>query len=354
MIEGQEGVTWEQWVALAETCERVGIETLFRSDHYLSFSFPHERAAHDAWTTIAGLAALTTKLRFGTLVSPVTFRQPSQLTNAVATVDHISGGRVELGMGAGWNELEHESFGFGFPPLRERLEHLAEQLEIVHRLWTEEKHYHLVDCPALPKPVQDPHPPLIVGGRAKPGTAIPAARFADEYNVIGSSLEDYVAARKALDEACEGEGRDPKTLRMSIMTGVLLGAGEDELLDNARASMERWGSPMSPEEALERGRARGTAGTPEQLIEGLGRLEEVGVERRPARTRRRRRSGTSRRHAHAPGRVARHGRHELPCRPDTERRAAPRALRVPAHRTTRRGSAHTGLGPDPRRARLHA
>ena len=219
MIEGQEGVTWEQWVALAETCERAGIETLFRSDHYLSFSFPHERAAHDAWTTIAGLAALTTKLRFGTLVSPVTFRHPSLLTNAVATVDHISGGRVELGMGAGWNELEHEAFGFPFPPLRERLEHLAEQIEIVHRLWTEEhvtfegKHYHLVDCPALPKPVQDPHPPLLVGGRAKPGTAIPAARFADEYNVIGSSLEDYVAARKALDEACEREGRDPKTLR---------------------------------------------------------------------------------------------------------------------------------------------
>ena len=188
-------------------------------------------------------------------------------------------------MGAGWNELEHESFGFAFPPLRERLEHLAEQIEIVHRLWTEEhvtfegKHYHLVDCPALPKPVQDPHPPLIVGGRAKPGTAIPAARFADEYNVIGASLEDYVAARKALDEACEREGRDPKTLRMSIMTGVLLGADEDDLLDKARASMERWGSEMSPEEAVERARARGTAGTPEQLIEGLGRLEEVGVER---------------------------------------------------------------------------
>ena len=285
MIEGQEGVTWEQWAALAETCERVGIESLFRSDHYLSFSSPHERAAHDAWSTIAGLAARTTKLRFGTLVSPVTFRHPSVLANAVATVDHISGGRVELGMGAGWNELEHEAFGFAFPPLRKRLEHLAEQLEIVHRLWTEEHvtfegtHYRLVDCPALPKPLQDPHPPLLVGGRAKPGTVIPAARFADEYNVIGASLEEYAAARKALGEACEREGRDPKTLRMSIMTGVLLGADEDDLLEKARASMERWGSPMSPEEAAERGRARGTAGTLEQLIEGLGRLEEIGVER---------------------------------------------------------------------------
>ena len=285
MIEGQEGVSWEQWVALAETCERVGIESLFRSDHYLSLSFPHERAAHDAWTTIAGLAARTSKLRFGTLVSPVTFRHPSVLANAVATADHISGGRVELGIGAGWMELEHEAFGFPFPPLRERLARLAEQLEIVHRLWTEEHvtfegaHYGVVDCPALPKPVQDPHPPLLVGGRAKPGTAIPAARFADEYNVIGSSLEDYVAARKALDEACKRERRDPKTLRMSIMTGVLLGSDEGDLLDKARASMDRWGSPMSPEEALERGRARGTAGTPAQLVEGLGRLEEIGVVR---------------------------------------------------------------------------
>ncbi len=244
-----------------------------------------QRAAHDAWTTIAGLAALTKRLRFGTLVSPVTFRHPSLLTNAVATVDHISGGRVELGMGAGWNELEHEAFGFPFPPLRERLEHLAEQIEIVHRLWTEEhvtfegKHYRLVDCPALPKPVQKPHPRLLVGGRAKPGSANPAARFADEYNVIGSSLEDYVAARKALDEACEREGRDPKTLHMSIMTCILLGADENDLLEKARASMERWGSELSPEEAVQRGRARGTAGTPEQLIEGFARLEAVGVER---------------------------------------------------------------------------
>lgn len=285
MIEGQEGVSWDQWVALAETCERVGIEALFRSDHYLSLSSPHERAAHDAWTTIAGLAALTTTLRFGTLVSPVTFRHPSLLANAVATVDHISGGRVELGMGAGWMELEHEAFGFPFPPMRERLEHLVEQLEIVHRLWTEEHvtfegtHYRLADCPALPKPLQDPHPPLLVGGRAKPGTAIPAARFADEYNVIGGSIDDYAAARTALDEACEREGRDPKTLRMSIMTGFLLVADEGNLLARARASMKRWGSPMSAKEAVQRARARGTAGTPEQLIEGLGRLEEVGVER---------------------------------------------------------------------------
>jgi F420-dependent oxidoreductase-like protein len=285
MIEGQEGVSWEQWVALADACERAGIEALFRSDHYLSFSNPHERTAHDAWTTIAGLAARTTKLRLGTLVSPVTFRNPSLLANAVTTADHISRGRVELGMGAGWNELEHEAFGFPFPPLRVRLEHLAEQIEIVHRLWTEEHvsfegtHYRLVDCPALPKPVQKPHPRLLVGGRAKPGSANPAARFADEYNVIGSSLEEYAAARKALDEACERADRDPKTLSMSIMSGFVLGSNEEELLAHARATVERWGTGTDPATVVERFRERGLAGTPDELLEGFGRLAEVGVER---------------------------------------------------------------------------
>jgi F420-dependent oxidoreductase-like protein len=284
MVEGQEGVTWEQWVALAETCERSGIEALFRSDHYLSPSSP-ERPAHDAWTTLAGLAALTTTLRFGTLVSPVTFRHPSLLANAVGTVDHISGGRVELGMGAGWMDEEHRAFGFPFPPLRERHARLAEQIEIVHRLWTEEsvtfrgEHYTLEDCPARPKPVQKPRPPLIVGGHGKPGTANPAARFADEYNMIGSSLAEYEEARRVLDAACERAGRDPKSLRMSVMTGFLLGVDEDDLKEKARATLERWGSSLSPDEAIERYRSRGTTGTPDEVVAGLRRLEEVGVER---------------------------------------------------------------------------
>lgn len=285
MIEGQEGVSWEEWLAIARTCEEHGIEAMFRSDHYLSQSFPHERAAHDAWTTLAGLAAHTTTLRLGSLVSPVTFRHPSLLANAVATVDHVSGGRVELGMGAGWMELEHAAFGFPFPPLRERLERLAEQVEIVHRLWTEEhvtftgKHFSLVDCPALPKPVQRPRPPILLGGRAQPGTVRPAVRFADEYNLIGSSLEEYAAARRRLDEACERAGRDPGSLRLSVMTGFLLGADRAELLERARLTMERWGADLGPEDALARYEARGTAGTPDQLIDGLRRMEEAGIER---------------------------------------------------------------------------
>src|SRR6266516_1310182 len=138
MIEGQEGVTWEHWCALADACEEHGVETLFRSDHYISQSNETGNVAHDAWTTLAGLAARTTTLRFGTLVSPATFRLPGLLANAVATVDHISGGRIELGLGAGWMEREHRAYGFPFPETGVRLETFAEQLEIAHRLWSDE------------------------------------------------------------------------------------------------------------------------------------------------------------------------------------------------------------------------
>ena len=182
MIEGQEGVSWQQWLALARACEEHGVETLFRSDHYLSPAAPFEREALDAWTTIAALAASTTRLRFGTLVSPATFRHPSLLAKAVATADHVSGGRVELGMGAGWMELEHRAHGFEFPSTRERVELLAEQIEVVHGQWTEErfsfegKHYRLAESPGLPKPLQEPHPRLLVGGSARAGTVRPTFR----------------------------------------------------------------------------------------------------------------------------------------------------------------------------------
>src|SRR6202521_2051481 len=153
MIEGQEGVSWQQWCALADACEQHGVETLFRSDHYISQSDEDGNVAHDAWTTLAALAARTTTLRFGTLVSPATFRLPSLLANAAATVDHVSGGRIELGLGAGWMAREHEAFGFPFPEVSVRIGMFAEQLEIVHRLWTEQRvdfdgdHYTLEDAP---------------------------------------------------------------------------------------------------------------------------------------------------------------------------------------------------------------
>src|SRR5256885_15922481 len=213
MIEGQEGVTWEQWLALAGACEEHGVGTLFRSDHYVSFSAPGRTGSLDAWTTIAALAARTTTLRLGTLVSPATFRHPSVLAKSVVTADHVSGGRVELGLGAGWMVPEHEQYGFAFPPTRERLAIFAEQLEIVARSWTEERldfegrHYQLRGLTALPRPVQQPRPPLIVGGAGKPGTPRPPARRADEDNTPFPPLQGRPTRPAQVEQVRREEGR---------------------------------------------------------------------------------------------------------------------------------------------------
>src|SRR3954449_2668913 len=242
MIEGQEGVAWEHWCALADACEQHGVETLFRSDHYISQSAEATNVAHDAWTTLAGLAARTRGIRFGTLVTPATFRLPGLLANAVATVDHISGGRIELGLGAGWMEREHRAYGFPFPATKTRLGMFAEQLEIVHRLWTEERvdflgaHYTLEDAPAQPKPLQEPHPPILVGGSGTRGTAGPAARFADEYNTPFVSPDDFARIRAKVRAAADETGR---SLRYSTMTGCLIGDTHDDARERARTLYER-------------------------------------------------------------------------------------------------------------------
>jgi F420-dependent oxidoreductase-like protein len=280
MIEGQEGVSWEQWLALAAAAEEAGIEALFRSDHYLSLEAPGERASLDAWTTLAGLAARTSRIRLGTLVSPATFRHPSVLAKAVATVDHISGGRVELGLGAGWMELEHRAYGFDFPPTSERVARFAEQLEIVHRVWTEEattfrgRFYELEECPGLPKPLQRPRPPIIVGGSAHPGTTRPAARFADEYNTFSVSPDEARRRRRRLDEACEAEGRDPATLPLSVMAGFLIGSDEGELRERARRL-----AGDGADELLARYDDSGVAGTPTEIVERFRAYEDAGVVR---------------------------------------------------------------------------
>src|SRR5438067_2128814 len=186
MIEGQEDVSWDAWQAVAAACEEGGFEGLFRSDHYGSVMGRSERGSLDAWATLAALAATTSRIRLGTLVSPATFRHPSVLAKMAVTADHVSGGRVELGLGAGWHEGEHVQHGFPFLSARERVSLFAEQIEIVHRSWTEDRfdfsgeHYTLRGAEPLPKPSEKPN--LIVGGSAKPGTVGPAVRFADEYN----------------------------------------------------------------------------------------------------------------------------------------------------------------------------
>jgi alkanesulfonate monooxygenase SsuD/methylene tetrahydromethanopterin reductase-like flavin-dependent oxidoreductase (luciferase family) len=222
MIEGQENVTWDQWRAIGKACEDSGIGTLFRSDHYLSVEGEHDRGSLDAWSQIAALGAITDRLRFGTLVSPVTFRHPSHLAKAVVTADHVTGGgRVELGLGAGWLEAEHEAYGFPFPPTGTRMQMLAEQLELVRREWEEGpfsfegEHYSVRDLDALPKPIERPR--LLLGGRGGPRSLALAAHFADEYNTFHKSPDECREIRAGLDAECEKEGRDPATLPLSLM-----------------------------------------------------------------------------------------------------------------------------------------
>jgi F420-dependent oxidoreductase-like protein len=274
MIEGQEGVTWKHWCAIADACEEQGIETLFRSDHYISQSAEAANVPHDAWTTIAGLAARTTRLRFGTLVSPVTFRLPGLLANAVATADHISGGRVELGLGAGWMEREHRAYGFPFPPMSTRVAMLAEQLEIVHRLWTEDRvdfhgeHYTLENAPAQPKPLQNPHPPLLVGGSGKRGTVEPAVRFADEYNMPFASPEELAAVKPRIGN-----------LRLSTMTGFVVGETRTDALARAQALYERVPRDIDFDAWLARYGERAIVGSVEEAAARLREYEHAGCDR---------------------------------------------------------------------------
>src|SRR4029077_12954568 len=200
MIEGQEGVSWDEWLALAQGCEQHHIPTLFRSDHYMNLDGRHpERGSLDAWATLTALAAITSTVRLGTMGSPATFRPPSELAKVVVTADHVSGGRIDLGLGAGWHEREHEAYGFPFFSTKERMDVLEEQLQIVLGNWGAEPftfegaHYTLRDLDAEPKPVQRPHPPLIIGGSGGSRSAAFAARFADEYNTPFATVDEVRA-----------------------------------------------------------------------------------------------------------------------------------------------------------------
>ena len=255
MIEGQEDVSWEQWVALARACEEHGVDGLFRSDHYRG-GIRSPGGSLDAWATLAGLAALTRTIRLGTMVSPVTFRQAAVLAKNVVTVDHISAGRAELGIGAGWNAAEHAEHDIPFPPTRERVLLLAQQVETIVRQWTES---------ADPKPVQRSRPPLIVGGSAKPGTLAPAVRHADEYNTFGAELGELRERKRRLDDACDRAGRDPATIRFTLMTTFALG---DAGLRRVNQLLGREGPP--PPSWI--------AGGVDQIVEQLREYAEAGLD----------------------------------------------------------------------------
>ena len=287
MIEGQEGVTWDQWIALARACEEHGFEGLFRSDHYLSFWDPNARGALDAWATIAALGAITQRIRLGAMVSPVTFRHPSELAKVVVTADHASRGRVELGMGAGWFEAEHRAFGFPFPPVAERLGLLTEQVEIVHRLITgdgsevtfEGEHYTLGSCPAWPAPHQRPHPPLIIGGGARRRSAALAARWADEYDTVYVSPTQARERFDRVSAACEEIGRDPDSIRRSVLLKIVAGADDAEVRRRGTEQMAWQNEDGDVDAYLEDLRGAGLAGTPSEIVEQLAAYADAGVQR---------------------------------------------------------------------------
>ena len=284
MIEGQEGVTWDDWVRLARLTEEHGLEGLFRSDHYTAIVRP-DADAHDAWTTLAGLAALTDSIRLGTMVSPATFRHPSVLARMAVTVDHISGGRVEVGMGSGWYEREHQAHGFPFLDAKQRFELFSEQVEVVVRSWTEERFDHdgpaytLRDQQARPRPVQQPHPPLVLGGTAKPRFAALAARYATEVNTLGAANDELRERKAALDRACVEAGRDPASLDYSVMTTCYLGETHADVVDRVAGFLAIRGDDADPSALIGERRDRWLVGTVDEVAERLRELADIGVSR---------------------------------------------------------------------------
>ena len=276
--EPQEGATYDDQLAIALLAEELGFDAYFRSDHYISFfgddGLP---GPTDAWITLAGLARDTTRLRLGTLVSPVTFRLPGPLAIAVAQIDSMSGGRIELGLGAGWNDREHAAYGIPFPGTGERFDHLEEQLAVITGLWATPEgerfsysgsHYEIDDSPALPKPVQRPGPPVIIGGFGPTRTPRLAAQYASEFNVAFAPPDAFPAVAARVHAACDAIGRDPASLPTSIANTVVCGSDD--------AEVERRAANIGRDAAT--ARLTHIAGTPAEVIDRIGVYRDAGAE----------------------------------------------------------------------------
>jgi F420-dependent oxidoreductase-like protein len=276
--EPQQGASYDDLLAVARRAEDLGFAAFYRSDHYLAMGTDGLPGPTDAWTTLAGLARETTTIRLGTLMSSATFRLPGPLAITVAQVDQMSGGRVELGIGAGWYEAEHTAYGIPFPDTAERFDRLEETLAVVTGLWTTPpgetfsftgEHYHLADSPALPKPVQSPRPPVLVGGVGPRRTPTLAARFADEFNVPFSSLDVTRRQFDRVRDACRAAGREPSS--MTLSNALVLCCGRDE------AEIGRRAAAIGRD--VDELRENGLAGTPAEVVDKLGRYGEAGADR---------------------------------------------------------------------------
>jgi F420-dependent oxidoreductase-like protein len=276
--EPQQGATYDDLLAVARRTQEDGFDAFFRSDHYLGIGTDGLPGPTDAWLTLAALARETSDIRLGTLLTSATFRLPGPLAISVAQVDQMSGGRVELGIGAGWYEAEHTAYGIPFPSTGERFDRLEEALAVITGLWAtpegerfdfDGEHFQLHDSPALPAPVQSPGPPVIVGGKGKRRTPALAARHAAEFNVPFGSVATSRDLFGRVQDACEAAGRDPGSIVLSNALVLCVGKDEAELSRRAEAIGQDVGEL----------RRDALGGTPQEVVERLGEYAEAGSSR---------------------------------------------------------------------------
>ena len=296
MIEAQQGYSYEDQLALVRRAESAGFESFFRSDHYAAFPGASDRPTTDAWAVLAGLARETTRITLGALVSPVTFRHPGNFVKLVTTVDQMSGGRIEVGVGAGWNDEDHEQLGIPFPEIGERADLMEDQLAIMHGLWTQPPGWtfdghqiHVrngalrpggVEVDGRPRENGRSRPRIITGGQGTPRGFRVAARYADEFNLSSASPESVAGKQAALDAACEAVGRDPKTLTRSAMVGTLIGRDEAEVQRRADELLVEFGEDAEGGRAwLNSRRGRWILGTPDEARSTVARFADAGIER---------------------------------------------------------------------------
>lgn len=278
-VEPQQGASYADQLAVAQAAEALGYSAFFRSDHYVAMSGAGLPGPTDSWVTLAGLSRETQRIRLGTMVTSATFRYPGPLAISVAQVDEMSGGRVDLGLGAGWFEKEHNAYAIPFPPLGERFDRLEEQLDILTGLWSTPvgdtfdytgTHYSIVDSPALPKPAQQPGPPIIIGGQGKKRTPALAAKFASEFNVPFSGVDVIKAQFARVAAAVSAAGREPDSMTYSACFVVCAGRDSAEIARRAEA-IGREVDELQTNTPL--------VGTPNEIVDKLGTFVEAGVQR---------------------------------------------------------------------------
>jgi alkanesulfonate monooxygenase SsuD/methylene tetrahydromethanopterin reductase-like flavin-dependent oxidoreductase (luciferase family) len=298
MLEPQQGMTYADQLAAARRAEANGFDAFFRSDHFASFPGEAGQPTTDAWSVLAGLARETDRITLGALVSPVTFRHPGVFAKVVTTVDEMSGGRIEVGVGAGWNDEEHRQLGLAFPPIDRRADLLEDQLAILHGLWGEPDGWSFegitgvrvdgslfrsrpVDAPGRPTtPVGAKRPRIIIGSGGTPRSYRLGARYADEYNLSSASPARVAEVGAKLDEACREIGRDPATLARSAMAGVLVGRKDREVKSRERTLMAAFGADAESGQGwIDERRARWVYGTPDEARAQLERFAAAGIER---------------------------------------------------------------------------